>query len=94
MGCRQVLGKEIAGCLGTSGSVKASHPRNQPPSAERGEDLGGRDNTNDLRSIWRSVKQCGEVRGEARSVMCWGAGPTPSSDNCELSLLLNPHARL
>lgn len=43
VGCRQVLGKKIAGCLGTSGIVKTSHPRNQDslPSAERGEDLGG-----------------------------------------------------
>ena len=29
VGCRQVLGKEIAGCLGTSGIVKTSYPRNQ-----------------------------------------------------------------
>lgn len=60
MGCRQVLGKKMAGCLGTSGIVKTSHPRNLDllPSAERGEDLGR-----------EHLEECETQRGEV------GGGP-------------------
>lgn len=59
------------------------------PLAERGEDLGRRHGSNDERHPEECETQCGEVGGKS-----WGAGSTPSSGNCKLSLLLNPHARL